>query len=250
MRGRASQTRLRSLPANTTEGASHGAQLLQGQVQQLRKMLIAVNGPGLMEMTRDLQGSEPMKQNPDDGGDLTSGAGSQQTGSLGLGNELADGGHGVVGGLLQPGVRLRNRGIPEDQLVVVGALDCVVDIGPATGAQPLSRSPVPLRTMTNPLCDLPQGPSRQGTHERSLVRVVTIGRRAGHAGSLTNGAQRHRLRSPVLKQRCSGVEDGGALLLRWSMTAPSGDVVGRGVDTVFRDVDGKVTRAYMFMGVN
>ena len=46
------------------------------------------------------------------------------------------------------------------------------------------------------------------------------------------------------------LESGDALLLRWSMTAPGGDVVGRGVDTVFRDVDGKVTRAYMFMGVN
>ena len=46
------------------------------------------------------------------------------------------------------------------------------------------------------------------------------------------------------------MESGDALLLRWSMTAPSGDVIGRGVDTVFRDVDGKVTRAYMFMGVS
>ena len=46
------------------------------------------------------------------------------------------------------------------------------------------------------------------------------------------------------------LESGDAVLLRWSMTAPSGDVIGRGVDTVFRDVDGKVTRAYMFMGVN
>ena len=76
VRGRASQTRFRSLPANTTEGASHGSQLLQGQVQQIRKMLIAVNGPGLMEMTGDLQGGEPVKQNPEDGGDLTGGAGS------------------------------------------------------------------------------------------------------------------------------------------------------------------------------
>ena len=33
------------------------------------------------------------------------------------------------------------------------------------------------------------------------------------------------------------LESGDALLLRWSMTAPD-------------DVDGKVTRAYMFMGVN
>ena len=46
------------------------------------------------------------------------------------------------------------------------------------------------------------------------------------------------------------LKSGDALLLRWSMTTPGGDVVGRGVDTVFRDVDGKVTRAYMFMGVN
>ena len=81
---------------------SYGSQLLQSQVQQFRKTLIAVNRPGLMEMTRDLQGRESMKQDPDDGGDLTSGAGSQQTSILGLSNELADGGHGVVGGLLQP----------------------------------------------------------------------------------------------------------------------------------------------------
>lgn len=41
-----------------------------------------------------------------------------------------------------------------------------------------------------------------------------------------------------------------ALLLRWSMTAPSGDVIGRGVDVVFRSADGQVATAYMFMGVN
>ncbi|QIM18965.1 nuclear transport factor 2 family protein [Leucobacter coleopterorum] len=46
------------------------------------------------------------------------------------------------------------------------------------------------------------------------------------------------------------VESGDALLLRWSMTARNGEVVGRGVDTVFRDAEGKITRAYMFMGVN
>ena len=45
-------------------------------------------------------------------------------------------------------------------------------------------------------------------------------------------------------------ESGDALLLRWSMTAPNGDVVGRGVDTGFRNTDGKVVNAYMFMGVN
>ena len=45
-------------------------------------------------------------------------------------------------------------------------------------------------------------------------------------------------------------ESGDALLLRWSTTAPNGDVVGRGVDTVFRNTDGKVVNAYMFMGVN
>ena len=102
VRGRASQRRLRSLPANTAEDMSYGSQLLQSQVQQFRRTLVAVNRPGLMEMTRDLQGRESMKQDPDDGGDLTSGAGSQQTSILGLSNELADGGHGVVGGLLQP----------------------------------------------------------------------------------------------------------------------------------------------------
>ncbi len=41
-----------------------------------------------------------------------------------------------------------------------------------------------------------------------------------------------------------------ALLLRWSMLAPAGDTVGRGVDVVFRDADGLVRTAYMFMGVD
>ena len=164
-------------------------------------MLVSIDGPGLMEMTRDLQGRESMKQDPDDGGDLTGGAGAQQTSILSLSNELADGGHGVVSSLLQTGIRLGNRSVPEDQLVVVGTLDCVVDIGPAAGTQPLPRIPMPLRTVTNPRCDLPQCPSRQGTHERGLIRVVTIGRRAGHTRSFSNGAQRHRLRPPVLEQR-------------------------------------------------
>jgi SnoaL-like domain len=41
-----------------------------------------------------------------------------------------------------------------------------------------------------------------------------------------------------------------ALLLRWSMLAPDGGVVGRGVDVVFRDADGMVQTVYMFMGID
>lgn len=41
-----------------------------------------------------------------------------------------------------------------------------------------------------------------------------------------------------------------ALLLRWSMTAPTGDIVGRGVDVVFRDAAGRLATVYMFTGVN
>jgi len=41
-----------------------------------------------------------------------------------------------------------------------------------------------------------------------------------------------------------------ALLLRWSMIAPDGSAVGRGVDVVFRDADGLVQTVYMFMGIN
>jgi hypothetical protein len=41
-----------------------------------------------------------------------------------------------------------------------------------------------------------------------------------------------------------------ALLLRWSMLAPDGGVVGRGVDVVFRDADGLVQTVYMFMGID
>lgn len=46
------------------------------------------------------------------------------------------------------------------------------------------------------------------------------------------------------------IQSGDATLLRWSMTAPNGEIVGRGVDTIFRNDAGKVITAYMFMGVD
>jgi len=46
------------------------------------------------------------------------------------------------------------------------------------------------------------------------------------------------------------VEADDALLLRWSMLAPDGSAVGRGVDLVFRDADGRVQTVYMFMGID
>lgn len=84
-------------------------------------MLIPVDGPGFVEMTGDLQSGQPMEQDPDDGGNLTSRTGAQQTGVLGLSDELTDGGHGVVDSLLQPGIRFGDRSVPEDQLVMMGS---------------------------------------------------------------------------------------------------------------------------------
>jgi hypothetical protein len=46
------------------------------------------------------------------------------------------------------------------------------------------------------------------------------------------------------------VEADDALLLRWSMLAPGGSAVGRGVDIVFRNADGLVETVYMFMGID
>ncbi len=45
-------------------------------------------------------------------------------------------------------------------------------------------------------------------------------------------------------------EAADALLLRWSMLAPDGSAVGRGVDVVFRDAEGLIPTVYMFMGIN
>ncbi|WP_040167673.1 nuclear transport factor 2 family protein [Microbacterium gorillae] len=42
---------------------------------------------------------------------------------------------------------------------------------------------------------------------------------------------------------------GDALLLRWSMTAPDGSVVGRGADVVRRNPADRITEVNMFMGV-
>jgi hypothetical protein len=41
-----------------------------------------------------------------------------------------------------------------------------------------------------------------------------------------------------------------ALMLRWSMLAPGGEAVGRGVEVLFRGDDGKVATAYVFLGVS
>lgn len=46
------------------------------------------------------------------------------------------------------------------------------------------------------------------------------------------------------------IPSGEALLLRWSVRAPTGAPVGRGVDLVLRDARGRVTTAWMFMGVD
>ncbi|PZS36671.1 MAG: polyketide cyclase [Pseudonocardiales bacterium] len=46
------------------------------------------------------------------------------------------------------------------------------------------------------------------------------------------------------------VEADDALLLRWSMLASDDSAVGRGVDVVFRDADGRVQTVYMFMGID
>jgi hypothetical protein len=46
------------------------------------------------------------------------------------------------------------------------------------------------------------------------------------------------------------VEAQEGLLLRWSMLAPDGGTVGRGVDVVFRGAEGRVQNVYMFMGID
>lgn len=46
------------------------------------------------------------------------------------------------------------------------------------------------------------------------------------------------------------VDADDAVLLRWSMIAPGDVVVGRGVDLMFRDADGRISTVYMFMGVD
>lgn len=46
------------------------------------------------------------------------------------------------------------------------------------------------------------------------------------------------------------IESGDALLLVSSVSTPAGDVVGKGGDVIFRDGQGRVTAAHMFMGLN
>lgn len=42
---------------------------------------------------------------------------------------------------------------------------------------------------------------------------------------------------------------GDTLLLRWSMRTPSGEVVGRGIDTITFNAGGGIRSVHMFMGV-
>ena len=46
------------------------------------------------------------------------------------------------------------------------------------------------------------------------------------------------------------IESGDALLLRWSMSTPAGELVKRGVNIVFRNAQGCVSRVHMFMDVD
>ena len=45
------------------------------------------------------------------------------------------------------------------------------------------------------------------------------------------------------------LEADDALMLRWSMLTADGETVGRGLEVLFRADDGKVRKAYVFMGV-
>jgi hypothetical protein len=45
-------------------------------------------------------------------------------------------------------------------------------------------------------------------------------------------------------------EAGDSLMLRWSMLTPDGETVGRGMEVLYRDGGGKVTAAYVYLGVD
>jgi hypothetical protein len=46
------------------------------------------------------------------------------------------------------------------------------------------------------------------------------------------------------------LEADDSLMLRWSIATPAGEVVGRGLEVLFRGEDGKVETAYVFLGVD
>ena len=62
-------------------------------------MLIPVDGPGLVEMTSDLQSGQPMEQDPDDGGNLTSRPGSSPTAAMALSAASSNPGSGSAIGV-------------------------------------------------------------------------------------------------------------------------------------------------------
>lgn len=45
------------------------------------------------------------------------------------------------------------------------------------------------------------------------------------------------------------IDNEDAVLLASVMTAPSGNIVGKGADVIFRNAEGRVTAVYMFMGI-
>jgi hypothetical protein len=121
------------------EGGSVGkprwSEGLERECQQFAESGVAVNGAGFVQVAGDLQLREAMQKHPQDGREFSRWTGAEFAIGLGALDQLAEGEHAVVGGGLEFRAGPGDRGVAEDQLVVVGLLEGVVEVGGAAAVQ-------------------------------------------------------------------------------------------------------------------
>jgi hypothetical protein len=96
-------------------------------------------------------------------------------------NQLANGEHSVVSGGLELLVGLLDRGVAEDELVVVGLLERVGEVGGAAAVQ-AGVAPAGLGGAADARGEFGERLSCERAQQVGLVLVVPVGRRSRDAG--------------------------------------------------------------------
>jgi len=102
--------------------------------QQFVEPGVAVDRAGLVQVFRDLQLREAVQEYPQDGREFARRAGAELAFGLGALDQLAQGKHSVIGSGLELLVGLVDRGVAKDELVMVGLLQCVGEVGGTAAA--------------------------------------------------------------------------------------------------------------------
>ena len=110
--------------------------LFEREIKQGAEVLVAVDGAWFVQMSGDLESGEPVEEHPEHCREFSARCVAERAGGLRVADNLFDRVHSVVGCGLQLRAWLGQWRIAEDELVVVGILKGMLDVGHATRAKP------------------------------------------------------------------------------------------------------------------